>query len=320
VDAVHVSASANGFDRCSRLQSGPRSGPASTSVRAHAHPGDHDKGYRRQQHRPPSGLRRGIEDPRNTFPAGALRCAPGRCWLVAWAVVVTADEIGQIAVFADLELSERVRLSRVVADIALAAGESAVNEGDARALFGVLEGRLEVFRRVEGVESVIGERNPGEIFGEMAIVFGMLSPAGLRALEASRVFRIELDDYHALVAAAPEVGERIALLARHRLGGPRGLEARASTPAPYRATVLGHRWDASCAELRRFFERNQVRFQWLQPDVAADAAQWPGALPERAPTPRFALSMVRRSRDRGFGRWPSFSASRPSHQPESTTR
>jgi thioredoxin reductase (NADPH) len=193
--------------------------------------------------------------------------------------MVTAEEIGRVAVFADLEVADRDRLSRVVADITLVPGEYAVHEGDERALFGVLEGRIEVVRRVDGVESVIGERKPGEVFGEMSIAFGMLHPGGFRAAEASRVFRIDLHDFQALTAAAPEVGERVGLLANNRLGGPKGLQARASAPAPFRAIVLGHRRDASCAELRRFLDRNQIRFRWLQPDVPADAEQWSGALP-----------------------------------------
>jgi thioredoxin reductase (NADPH) len=199
--------------------------------------------------------------------------------------MVTAEEIGRVAVFADLERAERERLARVVADITLVPGESAVHEGDARALFGVLAGRFEVIRRVDGVESVIGERNPGEVFGEMSIAFGMLHPGGFRAAEASRVFRIDLDDYHALVAAAPEVGERVGLLAMNRMTGAKGLQARASAPAPFRATVLGHRRDASCAELRRFLDRNQIRFRWLQPDVPADAEQWEGGLPAESDYP-----------------------------------
>ena len=199
--------------------------------------------------------------------------------------MVTAEEIGRVEVFADLDPAERNRLSRVVADISLAPGESAVNEGDARGLFGVLEGRLEVIRRVDGVESVIGERKPGDVFGEMSIAFGMLHPGGFRAAEASRVFRIELDDYQALAAAAPVVAERVGLLANHRLGGAKGLQARASAPAPVRAIVLGHRWDASCAELRRFLDRNQIRFKWLQPDVPVDMEQWAGALPAEGDYP-----------------------------------
>ena len=193
--------------------------------------------------------------------------------------MVTAEEIGRIAVFADLAPAERERLCRVVADITLAPGESAVNEGDDRALFGLLEGRIEVVRRVDGVESIIGERKPGDVFGEMSIAFGMLYPGGFRAAEASRVFRIDLHDYQELAAVAPEVAERVGRLANNRLVGPRGLQARASTPAPVRAIVLGHRRDASCAQLRRFLDRNQVRFRWLQPDVPADAKEWSGGLP-----------------------------------------
>jgi thioredoxin reductase (NADPH) len=199
--------------------------------------------------------------------------------------MVTAEEVARFAVFADVEPSELDRLARVVADITLVPGEFAVHEGDGRALFGVLTGRLEVLRRVDGVESVIGERKPGDIFGEMSIAFGMLHPGGFRAVETTRVFRLELDDYQALAASAPLVGERVGLAALDRLGGPKGLQARASAPAPYRALVLGHRRDTSCAELRQFLDRNQIRFRWLQPDVPADAETWPGPLPPETDLP-----------------------------------
>ena len=203
--------------------------------------------------------------------------------------MVTAEEIGRFAVFADVEPVELERLARVVGDITLVPGEFAVHEGDGRALFGVLSGRIEVLRRVDGVESVIGERNPGDIIGEMAIAFGMLYPGGFRATETTRVFRLELDDFHALAAVAPQVGERVNLAALDRLSGPRGLQARASAPAPFRAIVLGHRRDASCAELRRFLDRNQIRFRWLQPDVPADAEQWWGPVPHESDLPAFRV-------------------------------
>jgi thioredoxin reductase (NADPH) len=193
--------------------------------------------------------------------------------------MVTAEEIARIKVFADVALADRERLARAVADITLAPGESAVNEGDPRSLFGLLSGRLDVMRRVDGVDTVIGERVPGDVLGEMAIAFGMLHPGGFRAAEPSRVFKIELHDYHTLAAAAPVVAERIGLLALNRLSGPKGLQARSSEPIKYRAIVLGGRMDGACAELRRFLDRNQIPFRWLQPDVPADAEQWWGALP-----------------------------------------
>src|SRR5262249_59650674 len=120
---------------------------------------------------------------------------------------------------------------------------------------------------------------PGDMFGEMAIAFGMLHPAGFRAAETTRVFRLELDDFQALAAATPQVGEHVGAAALNRLVGPKGLQARASAPAPFQAIVLGHRRDTSCAGLRHFLDRNQIRFRWLQPDVPPDAEQGAGAPP-----------------------------------------
>jgi thioredoxin reductase (NADPH) len=193
--------------------------------------------------------------------------------------VVTSDEIARVTVFADLQPADRERLCRIAADISLGPGEYAAHEGDEPALFGLLEGRIEAVKLVDGVERVIGERRPGDVCGEISITLGTPHPAGFRAAEASRLFRIAPHDYHAVAAVAPEVGKQVGLLASNRIGGPRGLQSLVSEEAPYRATVLGHRWDASCADLRRFLDRNQVRFRWLQPDVPEDAAQWSGALP-----------------------------------------
>jgi thioredoxin reductase (NADPH) len=201
--------------------------------------------------------------------------------------MVTEEEIGRFEVFADVAPADLERLARVVADLALVPGESAVNEGDPPALFGLLEGRVEVVRRAEGMETVVGEREPGDILGEMTVAFGLVYPAGLnfRAVEAARVFRINLADYEELAAAAPQVAERVVALANYRLGGPKGLQAHASAPSPFRAIVLGHRWDAACTELRRFLDRNQIRFRWLQPDVQADVEQWWDALPAEKDLP-----------------------------------
>ncbi len=199
--------------------------------------------------------------------------------------MVTAEEIARIAVFADIGPDACERLCRVSADITLAPGEYAAHEGDGPVLFGLLEGRIEVVRLVDGVESVIGERRPGDVIGELSVALGMPQPGGYRAAEASRVFRLEPDDYRTLAAVEPEVERRVDALVQKRLGGEKGLRARLAEAAPYRATVLGHRWDASCAELRRFLDRNQIRFRWLQPDVPADAEQWEGALPDEGDYP-----------------------------------
>jgi thioredoxin reductase (NADPH) len=104
-------------------------------------------------------------------------------------------------------------------------------------------------------------------------------PVGFRAAEKSRVMRIEPGDYHAVAAVAPDVGREVGRLASNRIGGPSGLQGLAAEPPPPRAIVVGNRWDASCAALRRFLDRNQVTFRWLQPDTPAAAEEWGAPLP-----------------------------------------
>lgn len=190
--------------------------------------------------------------------------------------MLTADEIGGVSIFADLGAVERERLSQAAADLRLVPGEYAVHAGDERVLFAVLEGSLETVAFVDGVERVVGGRGVGDLIGEVPIALGTTFPFGFRAAEPSRLMRIEARDYHAVAAAAPEVGVKLGELARDRIGGLQGITADAPPP---RAIVVGHRWDGACAQLRRFLDRNQITFRWITPDAPDAVERWGGPLP-----------------------------------------
>ena len=193
--------------------------------------------------------------------------------------MVSAEEIAGVAIFASLGAAELERLSRAAADISLVPGEYAAHEGSERALFVLLEGRIEAVKVVDGIERVVGERIPGDVFGEVPITLGSLFPVGFRAAEKSRVMRLEPHDYHAVAAAAPEVGKEVGKLAAHRIGGSGGLQGIAARPPPPRAIVVGHRGDASCGELRRFLDGNQITFRWVTPDAPDAIEAWGGPVP-----------------------------------------
>jgi len=190
--------------------------------------------------------------------------------------VVTAGEIAGVSLFADLREVERERLSQLAADIRVVEGEYAIHAGDERALYAVLEGRLETVGFVDGVERVVGGRRAGDLIGEVPIALGTPFPLGFRAAEPTRLMRVEAKDYHAIAASAPEVGVKLGELARDRIGGLQGITADAPPP---RALVIGHRWDAACAQLRRFLDRNQVTFRWITPEAPDAAEQWGGPVP-----------------------------------------
>src|SRR2546430_2704845 len=187
--------------------------------------------------------------------------------------MVTADEIAGVSVFSALDREARERLARVAADVTLVPGEDAAPQGSERALFAVLSGQIKAVRNVDGVETDVGVRNPGEIFGEVPITLGTVFPVAFRAAMPSRVMRLSPQDYHAVAAGAPELVEAVGRLASHRMTGATGLQGLAAPP-PSRAIVVGSRWDGSCTDLRRFLDRNQIPFTWLRPDDPGAAEQW----------------------------------------------
>jgi thioredoxin reductase (NADPH) len=199
--------------------------------------------------------------------------------------MVTPDEIGEVTIFAALDTGARERLARVAADISLVPGEWAAPEGSGRALFAVLTGRIEAVKLVDGIERVVGERAPGDIFGEVPITLGTVFPVGFRAAEPSRVMRVEPHDYYAVVALEPDVGREVGKLASYRMGGASGLQGLAAEPSPPRAVLVGHRLDPACSALRHFLDRNQISFAWVQPGAPDAAEQWGGPLPADADQP-----------------------------------
>jgi thioredoxin reductase (NADPH) len=203
--------------------------------------------------------------------------------------MVTEGDVAAVPVFSGLDSEAREKLARAAADITLAPGEYAANEGDDRALFAVLDGLIEPVKSVDGIEKVLGKRHPGEIFGEVPIVLGTVFPVGFRAAEPSRVMRIEPHDYHALAAVAPEIPEEVGKLSSSRIGGPTGLQGLAAEPPPPRAIILGQRLDPSCTELRHFLDRNQISFEWITPDAPNAVEEWGSPLPDDADLPQIRV-------------------------------
>ena len=205
--------------------------------------------------------------------------------------MLTADDIRAVPLFASLPREQLDQLEQTAADIHLAAGEFAVAEGGEGALFAVLSGKIEVVKTVDGIERRLGWRLPGSIIGEVPLALGMPFAGSFRATEPSRVMRVEAAQYYALVASSRDFAEKMGALARERLGG---LQALAAEPHRPRLTIVAPRWDAVCADLRRFLERNQVSFEWLTIEGAQVPSQWPDAppTPEQCPAVRFSDGAV----------------------------
>ncbi|MEO6025246.1 MAG: FAD-dependent oxidoreductase [Candidatus Binatia bacterium] len=201
--------------------------------------------------------------------------------------MLTIEDVAAVPLFAELPTTELARLARTSADLRLEPGEFAVPEGGERALFAVLSGKIEVVKTIEGVERRLGFRLPGTIFGEVPMALGTPFPGGYRALEPSRVMRIDPQEYYATAAVSQDIVLKVSALARERIGGLQSLTAEPPTP---RVTVVGHKWDPACSAVRRFLARNQISLQWGTPDAPEIVKLWPGPPPADDALPALRLA------------------------------
>jgi thioredoxin reductase (NADPH) len=199
----------------------------------------------------------------------------------------TTDEVRAIPILSAIPPADLERIATSAADIQLAAGEWAVHEGDERAFYAVISGKIEVIKLFDGVPRTLGWRVPGTIFGEVPLALGSPFPGGYRAAEPSRVLHLNAEQYYITAAAAPEFAQKMGALARERIGG---LQKIAQEPPKPRVRILAHRWDSACSDLRRFLARNQITFEWVTPDAPDLEAKWPGARPADGECPVLRLA------------------------------
>ncbi len=186
--------------------------------------------------------------------------------------MIHANELRGMAIFESLSLHQLERVAAAAADIDLGDGEYMVHEGEIPAFWVVVEGRLEITKRVGGFERVIATRGYGEHFGEVPLALGSTTFANARAAGHARAMRLEPTMFHELLSLAPSLGSAVsnAIVARVGELGRMTTESPASA-----ATIVGNRQDLACHDLRDFLARNQIPFEWFPPEDELLAERWP---------------------------------------------
>ena len=185
------------------------------------------------------------------------------------------------------------------ADIHVNQGEWVVLEGEAAAFFVVLEGLCEIVKMTAGSEQIVERVEPGGFFGETSLLLGSVFLAGLRAVETSRLMRLEALDFHEVLAHCPDANRQIlATMTRH----VSGLQQAAIVTPMLSVTVLGRRNDPACYDLRDFLSRNQIGLRWIDPSNAGtfESANVPPELLENGVYPSVVFS------DRSFMSAPKY--------------
>jgi thioredoxin reductase (NADPH) len=174
--------------------------------------------------------------------------------------VITAEMLADLPVFAAFDDVARAEIASKAADVRVLAGDDLVQEGDEAYFFVVLEGTMQVTKRVGTGEIVLAERQRGDFFGESPLLLGADAFAGLRAVSDARVLRLNPLDFQALTVSAPAFRTQILAAMMDRMSE---IGTRATTRKADAVLVVGHRWDRDCSRVRALLARNRVRHEYL---------------------------------------------------------
>ncbi len=121
------------------------------------------------------------------------------------------EALGGIDLFAHLSARDRSGLAELVDRRVLEAGETLFSIGDpGESLFVVRSGRVELFLRdTAGQKIVLSVADPGDIFGELALLDGGARSASALALEETELLELSRTHLLPLFQRSPEVALRL---------------------------------------------------------------------------------------------------------------
>ena len=177
--------------------------------------------------------------------------------------MITADLVKRIPLFAGIPDDERASLAARAADVRLNADEWLILEGQTPSFFALLEGRLSVEKNIAGRDQQLTVFEAGDYFGEVPLLLASPAVASVRAIEASRVARLDPLDFHDLISHCRVLNGEIMKTMAQRVSSLQQIVVDTPMAA---ATLIGRQSDVACLELREFLARNRVTFAWRDLD------------------------------------------------------
>jgi thioredoxin reductase (NADPH) len=176
--------------------------------------------------------------------------------------MITAEILREFPLFAELPAHELETIAARAADVALAPGDWLVSEGETPSFFGVITGTLDVVKGAGIEQHNITTYDPGDTFGEIPLLLDAPALVSVRALERTRVFRLDAADFRSLILECTKLSAQVATDMMRRVANMQ----RIALEAPkHTVTIVGHRWDLDCHDVRDFLARNHIPFTWIDP-------------------------------------------------------
>lgn len=179
--------------------------------------------------------------------------------------MITRELLCGIDCFRELDEANLSRIAAISADIRLRAGDWLACEGETAAFFVLLDGELNITKRIANSRRTVTVRRPGEFFGETPILLGSPFLVAAQATAPVRALRLEALEFLRLYHEIPTFHETVMTAFKQRVTGIQE-EVADCDQLP---VVFGNQGDHACYNIREFLTRNRVMYEWFDPERGA---------------------------------------------------
>ena len=180
--------------------------------------------------------------------------------------MITAQDLQEISLFANMCEADRDRLARKAGDVRLAAGDWLFREGEHPYFQVLLVGQLSVHKNYLGrlqEMTKYGVYQAGDFFGEVPILLGSRTFISMKADIDCRVARFEAQLLHWLMRESSECNTCILDMLNKRLSRTH-LFYRET--AATRVHIIGSQRDYNCRDICHFLSLNRITYEWADRD------------------------------------------------------
>jgi thioredoxin reductase (NADPH) len=184
--------------------------------------------------------------------------------------MITTELLREIPSLAKVPDDELAKIAARAADVTLRPNDWLIQEGELPAFSIVLSGRLAVNKTMGGIDRQFNEFGPGELAGTVPLLLGSPSLVSIQATEVTRLCQVEPGDFRSLIAECPALYREVLDTMTRRVTRLQKLHTQV---AAHTVTIIGHRFDIACHDVREFLAQNHVPFQFHDVHEASARAE-----------------------------------------------